>query len=91
MITRGELQYIDLDKLEARLLSKSSRSGECVVWTGAKNEDGYGIMDQAMVQRARKASELRGGLSALSRETGFKYGTLWRAARGPWGEDHYHR
>ena len=174
MITRNELQYIGLASLEARLLSKARPDGECVIWTGAKNDDGYGmirltkvnrgilktikvhqlswllhksdipaglcvchkcdkpacvnpehlfldthaanmrdmvkkgrsakgnkgmigvnhpgaILDEALVIRARQAACSRGGLAALALETGIKYGTLWRAARRPWGEEHYHR
>lgn len=49
------------------------------------------ILDAAMVLRAREAIKTKGELARLATATGIKYGTLWKAARRPWGADHHHR
>jgi len=49
------------------------------------------VLNAAIVRRAREASKVRGGLVRLSAESGFKYGTLWAAAKEPWGGSDHHR
>lgn len=44
------------------------------------------VLDELMVKLAREAVKVKGALVLLSKVSGLKYGTLWKAARRPWGE-----